>query len=143
MEAHEHGLLVMYGDMTLRRIFPRFFTYSADYPEKVLLSCIKFLGKHPCPWCLITKDNIHKMGSKIDRLHRKSTLRTDSENRQSAITKVRDWIFRLGRPVNSSTFEPLLGPESAVPIQVTCINCSLQVSRLISNRIYFLSAFFP
>ena len=34
MEAYEHGIVWMCGDGILRRIFPRIFTYSADYPEK-------------------------------------------------------------------------------------------------------------
>ncbi|KAI0677655.1 hypothetical protein C8Q78DRAFT_962019 [Trametes maxima] len=34
MEAYKHGILVECGDGVTRRIFPRFFTYSADYPEK-------------------------------------------------------------------------------------------------------------
>ena len=34
MEAYEHGLLMKCGDGIVHRIFPRFFSYSADYPEK-------------------------------------------------------------------------------------------------------------
>ncbi|GBE86159.1 hypothetical protein SCP_0900360 [Sparassis crispa] len=34
MRAYEHGILILCGDEILRRLFPRFFTYSADYPEK-------------------------------------------------------------------------------------------------------------
>ena len=34
MEAYRHGFLVQCGDGVLRRLFPRFFIYSADYPEK-------------------------------------------------------------------------------------------------------------
>lgn len=34
IEAWETGILVKCGDGILRRIFPRVFTYSADYPEK-------------------------------------------------------------------------------------------------------------
>ena len=34
MEAYEHGMLVTCGDGVVRRLFPRFFSYSADYPEK-------------------------------------------------------------------------------------------------------------
>jgi hypothetical protein len=32
--AYEHGIEVLCGDGILRLLFPRFFTYSADYPEK-------------------------------------------------------------------------------------------------------------
>lgn len=34
MKAYEHGMLVTCGDGVTRRLFPRIFTYSADYPEK-------------------------------------------------------------------------------------------------------------
>lgn len=34
MRAYEHGMIVLCGDGVTRRIFPRIFTYSADYPEK-------------------------------------------------------------------------------------------------------------
>jgi hypothetical protein len=34
MEAYEHGIVIICADGVTRRIFPRFFTYSADYPEK-------------------------------------------------------------------------------------------------------------
>lgn len=34
MEAYIHGILIVCGDGVTRRIFPRFFTYAADYPEK-------------------------------------------------------------------------------------------------------------
>ena len=32
--AWRSGILIQCGDGILRRIFPRIFTYSADYPEK-------------------------------------------------------------------------------------------------------------
>jgi hypothetical protein len=34
MHAYVHGIVILCADGILRRIFPRFFTYSADYPEK-------------------------------------------------------------------------------------------------------------
>lgn len=34
MHAYKYGLVIRCGDGITRRIFPRFFTYSADYPEK-------------------------------------------------------------------------------------------------------------
>jgi hypothetical protein len=38
MNAYVHGTLVECVDGTVRRFFPRIFTYSADYPEKYVLS---------------------------------------------------------------------------------------------------------
>ena len=34
MHAYEHGMKLRCGDGITRRLFPRIFTYSADYPEK-------------------------------------------------------------------------------------------------------------
>jgi hypothetical protein len=34
MHAYEFGIVIEFLDGVSRRIFPRFFTYSADYPEK-------------------------------------------------------------------------------------------------------------
>ena len=34
MHAYEHGFVLECADGILCRLFPRFFTYSADYPEK-------------------------------------------------------------------------------------------------------------
>jgi hypothetical protein len=34
MHAYEHGIVIKFSDGIERRVFPRFFTYSADYPEK-------------------------------------------------------------------------------------------------------------
>jgi len=34
MEAYEHGIVIVCGDGIRRRIYPRIFFYSADYPEK-------------------------------------------------------------------------------------------------------------
>jgi hypothetical protein len=33
-EAYKDGILIMFPDGILRRVFPRFYCYSADYPEK-------------------------------------------------------------------------------------------------------------
>lgn len=34
MHAYEYGIIMTCADGIERRIYPRFFTYSADYPEK-------------------------------------------------------------------------------------------------------------
>ena len=34
MKAYEFGILILCADGILRRVFPRIFIYSADYPEK-------------------------------------------------------------------------------------------------------------
>jgi hypothetical protein len=34
VEAYKHGIVIRCSDGITRRVFPRFFSYSADYPEK-------------------------------------------------------------------------------------------------------------
>lgn len=34
VDAYAHGILITCSDGVKRRIFPRIFTYAADYPEK-------------------------------------------------------------------------------------------------------------
>ncbi|KIJ59451.1 hypothetical protein HYDPIDRAFT_100692 [Hydnomerulius pinastri MD-312] len=49
MHVYEHGIVICCADGITCHVFPWFFTYSADYPEKVLLATIKFLGQCLCP----------------------------------------------------------------------------------------------
>jgi hypothetical protein len=34
LAAYKHGILIRCYDGVVRRLYPRIFTYSADYPEK-------------------------------------------------------------------------------------------------------------
>jgi hypothetical protein len=34
LEAYKHGIVLRCADSVLRRVYPRIFTYSADYKEK-------------------------------------------------------------------------------------------------------------
>lgn len=49
MEAYEHGIIVKCADGIIRRVFPRFFTYSADYPEKYVQFFTTLLSFLPSP----------------------------------------------------------------------------------------------
>jgi hypothetical protein len=43
MHAYQNGIIIQFADGILQRIFPRIFTYSADYPEKYVTT------KYPGP----------------------------------------------------------------------------------------------
>ena len=45
MEAYEHGIKLVCGDGVTRRLFPRIFTYSADYPEKYVMRHTSYLSQ--------------------------------------------------------------------------------------------------
>ncbi|KIJ07352.1 hypothetical protein PAXINDRAFT_121100, partial [Paxillus involutus ATCC 200175] len=115
MEAYKNGVVIRFPDNILRRVFPRFFTYAADYPEKILLACIKFLGSCPCPRCLVLKKDIANLGSKRDRAQRNRTAREDTTQRRGLIESARRWIFEKGRSVASKATDELFNLTSMVP----------------------------
>ncbi|KAJ3541577.1 hypothetical protein NM688_g6065 [Phlebia brevispora] len=114
MRAYEHGLLVECADGFLRRIFPRIFAYSADYPEQALLVCIRFLARCLCPTCLGTKIDAPDMGSVRD-MRLRHNIREDSEDVQDLIARARSLIFFQGLSMHSKRVEDLLKPTSLLP----------------------------
>ncbi|KLO04861.1 hypothetical protein SCHPADRAFT_840114 [Schizopora paradoxa] len=114
LQAYCYGKLILCADGITRRVFPRIFIYSADYPEKCLIGTIRDMGDHPCPRCLISKSDIHLLGSKKDAKNRK-ILRTDDAKRQDKITTCRKFIYEDGYVVNSKAVENILKEESWVP----------------------------
>ncbi|KZT63977.1 hypothetical protein DAEQUDRAFT_815297 [Daedalea quercina L-15889] len=136
MAAYHNGMLVHCGDGILRRIFPRFFTYSADYPEKALLACIRFLGRCPCPRCLVEKANILKTGWSGDQPS-PTDLRTDSSTLRSIISRVRRWIFERGYTLASKAISTIMDPISVLPTQ------SAFSVRLADTGFNFYSVFVP
>ncbi|KAH9925200.1 uncharacterized protein B0H18DRAFT_877464, partial [Fomitopsis serialis] len=133
MKAYHEGMLVKCGDGILRRIFPRFFTYSADYPEKALLACIRFLGRCPCPRCLVQKADILKTGfSKTWE-----SIRVDSSRLRSIIAHVRRWIFKSGYSLTSKIIGQVMDPISVLPTR------SAFSTRLADTGFNFYSLFVP
>ncbi|OJT02243.1 hypothetical protein TRAPUB_13472 [Trametes pubescens] len=117
MEVYEHGIVLECGDGILRRLFPRLLTYSADYPEKVLLTAIKNLGKCPCPRCLVTKDQISQAGTKPDLRRRHTLKRVDNAALRTSVQKTRDWLFTKGYKVTSQRLKRVLDSKSLTPMQ--------------------------
>ncbi|KAJ2991082.1 hypothetical protein NUW54_g8290 [Trametes sanguinea] len=116
LEAYENGILVKCGDGVTRRIFPRILTYSADYPEKILITALKPLSKHPCPRCLVSKDDLCSAGSADDMVHRRANQRTDTPALRRDIAKARKLVFK-GAALGSKRVQSLLGSRSLNPIQ--------------------------
>ncbi|KZV87861.1 hypothetical protein EXIGLDRAFT_571190, partial [Exidia glandulosa HHB12029] len=112
IEAYEWGMEVDCADGVRRLLFPRIFTYSADYPEKCIIATVKDLGRCPCPRCLITKDEIPKVGQQLDIRRRTTKARTDSARRQQRVDMARKVIEEHGIAVDSKTLDPFLGEES-------------------------------
>ncbi|KAF7371414.1 hypothetical protein MSAN_00778200 [Mycena sanguinolenta] len=110
--AKKYGIVIKCFDSVERRVYPLLFTYSADYPEKVLLATIRDGGICPCPRCLTPKSQLHLMG-----LVRDITARV-SKARQYLADKIRTarrFIYQLGVAIGSTRVEDLLKETSSVP----------------------------
>ncbi|KZP03709.1 hypothetical protein FIBSPDRAFT_672759, partial [Athelia psychrophila] len=117
MQAYFHGIVLDCADGVRRRVFPRFFTYSADYPEKVLISTIRDMGGCPCPRCLIPKHLIPGLGTESDVKWRTESTRKDDAPRREKVEAARELIYNRGYVVNSSRVDELLKAESYVPTE--------------------------
>ncbi|KAI0349313.1 hypothetical protein OH77DRAFT_1507530 [Trametes cingulata] len=117
MEAYRNGILVVCGDGVTRRIFPRIMTYSADYPEKILLTTLKPLARCPCPRCLVTQDELSAAGTPEDDERRRANKRIDDAKLQRDIKKARALVFKHGYSLSSKRVKALLDSKSLNPIQ--------------------------
>ncbi|PIL35075.1 hypothetical protein GSI_02863 [Ganoderma sinense ZZ0214-1] len=117
MHTYEHGVLLMCGDGVLRRIFPRVFTYSADYPEKVLVAALRPLARCPCPRCLTPKGKVSEAGSKAD-MRRRTQGRKDNEALQKNIQTARKHLFK-GYAITGARVDNWLKEESLIPVQAS------------------------
>ncbi|KAI0720621.1 hypothetical protein C8T65DRAFT_545085, partial [Cerioporus squamosus] len=115
-KAYKEGLLLQCGDGVLRRLFPRFFTYSADYPEKVLIAALKPLARCLCPRCLTEKTEVSEAGTAADEERRTSKRRADDAATHSKIRRARELIFK-GYSLSSKRVKKLLEPQSLNPIR--------------------------
>ncbi|KAH7908632.1 hypothetical protein BJ138DRAFT_1204895 [Hygrophoropsis aurantiaca] len=112
LRAYHHGIEICCWDGIFRRVFPRIFTYSADYPEKVLIAAMRDMGRCPCPRCLVSKQAMDRIG-----LLRDIQLRL-TRTRQYVLQKVQEarrLIFQCAKAVDSIYVDRILGSESWVP----------------------------
>jgi hypothetical protein len=87
--------------------------------NRVLLACIKYLGKHPCPRCLVEKCHIHELGSKPDLGRRDKLVRIDDGPRQFDVEAARKLIYTQGVRINSKRIAAILDLKSLVPTRVS------------------------
>ncbi|KAL0562720.1 hypothetical protein V5O48_019361, partial [Marasmius crinis-equi] len=116
-DAYVHGYVEKCADGIIRHLFYRFFSYAADYVEKVMLVCLKYLAAHPCPLCLSKKEDVYLLGTRRDMSNRVSLAREDTETLRTAIEDARSLIFEGGYAVGSDKVNDCLEEYSALPIQ--------------------------
>ncbi|KAF8834278.1 hypothetical protein BDN67DRAFT_992701 [Paxillus ammoniavirescens] len=95
VEAYKNGILIKCHDGVVCRVYPRIFTYSADYPEKIILATIHDKGICPCPRYTIPKSSFGHLGFATDFSARISHAR---KYLQSKIEAARHAIYQLGSP---------------------------------------------
>ncbi|KAG6904676.1 hypothetical protein DXG01_008155, partial [Tephrocybe rancida] len=122
LDAYEHGIVIKCLDGLLRRFYPRILTYSADYPEKVLLASIRNRGSRPCPRCRILKVDLKNMGMARDMLARRRLARIDDASRRSKVDRARHFIYEKNFGVNSKVVEGLLKDDSFVPVSMLVVD---------------------
>lgn len=91
-------------------------SYSACL--RILLACVKFLGKCPCPRCLVTKTDIPGMGSPADMDTRLNNIRISDRKLRDKVATARKSIFNHGARISGTNVKKVLDDESLVPTQV-------------------------
>ncbi|KIM64237.1 hypothetical protein SCLCIDRAFT_40055, partial [Scleroderma citrinum Foug A] len=115
IEAYKHGIVSQCYNGTTCRLYPCIFTYSADYPEKVLIATIQNLGVCPCPRCLIPKSRVHQVATERDMLQRTILQCCDTKERRDKVVATHWLIYEKQYAVHTSQVEELLKSESLVP----------------------------
>ncbi|KAG6914461.1 hypothetical protein DXG01_017109 [Tephrocybe rancida] len=116
MDAYHNGIAITCLDGLKRRFFPRIITYSADYPEKVLLATIRNRGDRPCPRCLVKKSQMKNMGTVNDMKQRIEHARLDNHHRKVKVSEARSLIYDKNFSVTSKRVDVFLKDGSFVPI---------------------------
>jgi hypothetical protein len=148
LHAYTYGIVIQCIDGIERRVYPRIFTYSADYPEKyvhsschwnlvliqrscrVLLATIRDKGLFPCPRCLIPKAKFDLMGQVRDLAQRISHVRSILYD---GVQTARRFIYQLAIPIKGTAVDQLLKPTSSVPTVVRHVSLPIVLSLLPSR----------
>ncbi|KAG6905478.1 hypothetical protein DXG01_002467 [Tephrocybe rancida] len=124
LEAWRHGIVIECCDGIWRRFYPRIFTYSADYPEKILIASIRNQGLCPCPRCLTAKTELSHLGTEVDQENRIALRRIDNEDHRLKMAKATSYIYDSKKQfaINGSVIEKLLKDQSLVAVPILVVN---------------------
>ena len=97
------------------------------------------MGTCPCPRCLIKKEYIKGLGTKVDR-QRRAKLRECNERYRAQVETAREIIYKKGYAVNSKAVNSVIGSESFTPTHVSRLAPIKMSAILITLQSTFVSA---
>ncbi|KAF9642728.1 hypothetical protein BDM02DRAFT_3192785 [Thelephora ganbajun] len=104
VQAYQYGIFICFANQVICRVFPRFFAYMADYPEKVLLA-----------WY------IQGLGTTVDG-QRRAKLQTCDRRYRAKIEIAWKIIYKNGYVINSKAVNRIIGSESWTPTRSAFIS---------------------
>lgn len=148
MYTYLHGFEIHSSDNIICFFFPQFFGHSMDFVEKyafissllslteirILVACLKYISKFPCPCCLIPKEHFFQLGTAVEMHQRISKAHIDSEHKQGWITIAHKHVFEHRVSV-SGTITKIFNSES---LTLTMVSFFSQLSLL---NMYFQNTF--
>ncbi|GJF00863.1 hypothetical protein PsYK624_171650 [Phanerochaete sordida] len=117
IRAYQEGIVINCGDGAQRRFFPRIFTYSADYKEKIQVANLRNMGISPCTRCMITKDKLHRLGQMLDTKMRTSCARRHDGPFMFSIRRAIQLIREGNLGVDTTKLDASLKERSLLPIE--------------------------
>ncbi|KAK7468245.1 hypothetical protein VKT23_002754 [Stygiomarasmius scandens] len=114
-ETYQNGAVWECYDEIQRLFFPLHHTWTADYLEKIVLACIKFLGTCLCANCLVKRSQVAELGTDADMKLREKKRRVDTKKIQQDLEKARRYIYEQGYSVESDKVKGLLDGRSQTP----------------------------
>ena len=92
-----------------------------DVDFRVKLATIKYIGEYLCSTCIITKNQVRNIGTKLHDIVQSSKMRVDSISLQRKVQGMRQHIFERGQLVNGSVIDRGL-PYSIIPVNVSALS---------------------
>jgi hypothetical protein len=92
-----------------------------------MIATIRDFGLYPCPWCLVRKEDISKLGTEDDRYTREQSRRADTVERQNRVEQAHTNLYKSGYSLAGDHVGGVLKEHSLVPTKVRwhgCHNCS-------------------
>ncbi|KAF6742404.1 hypothetical protein DFP72DRAFT_1081941 [Ephemerocybe angulata] len=121
-DAMRDGIVLTCPDGVDRCFYPRILTYSADYPEKVIVSGLRKYGIAPCHRCTVSHWDLSNLNAPIDT-ERKSAQRSEVE--QTELMLASRGVIRSGfavggkpvnKPLNAISIHPIESPFASLPV---------------------------